>query len=124
MRLLAHIHQPHPLHTPTSSPHPRRSRTARTSARWRASVACVNRRDGRLHHDGDGPTLVDLERRWRIKLVAAKGVPYLQEDCHSKVIHRDIKAANILLDDNFEPKLPTLGWSRSSMEMTTMFLPG
>lgn len=88
-------------------------RRLRQSARWRSTTPRRRRADAG-----------ELGAQVRIKLVAAKGMPYLHEDCHPKVIHRDIKAANILLDDNFEPKLPTLGWSRSSTEMTTMFLPG
>uniref|UniRef100_A0A0D9UYJ2 non-specific serine/threonine protein kinase n=1 Tax=Leersia perrieri TaxID=77586 RepID=A0A0D9UYJ2_9ORYZ len=47
---------------------------------------------------------MEWPRRLRIALGAAKGLAYLHEDCHPKIIHRDIKAANILLDARFEAK--------------------
>ncbi|XP_047044168.1 proline-rich receptor-like protein kinase PERK1 [Lolium rigidum] len=64
-----------------------------------------------FHLHGDGQTL-DWERRWKIALGSAKGIAYLHEDCHPKIIHRDIKAANILLEDNFEPKVSDFGLAK------------
>ncbi|CAL1386427.1 unnamed protein product [Linum trigynum] len=40
--------------------------------------------------------------RWRISL--GSGLAYLHEDCDPKILHRDIKAVDILLDHNFEAK--------------------
>ncbi|KAI3512997.1 hypothetical protein L1887_20320 [Cichorium endivia] len=45
---------------------------------------------------------MEFPTRLRVALGAAKGLAYLLEDCHPKIIHHDIKAANILLDFNFE----------------------
>ncbi|XP_058113204.1 proline-rich receptor-like protein kinase PERK15 [Magnolia sinica] len=49
----------------------------------------------------DLPTM-DFPTRLKIALGLAKGLAYLHEDCHPKIIHRDIQTANILLDNNFE----------------------
>ncbi|KAG8068009.1 hypothetical protein GUJ93_ZPchr0005g16059 [Zizania palustris] len=58
-----------------------------------------------FHLHGSGRPTLDWPRRWKIAVGAAKGLAYLHEDCRPKIIHRDIKAANILLDYNFEPKV-------------------
>ncbi|CAG7893241.1 unnamed protein product [Brassica rapa] len=54
------------------------------------------------HLHGEGRPVLDWARRVRIAIGSAKGLAYLHEDCHPKIIHRDIKSANILLDDEFE----------------------
>ena len=47
--------------------------------------------------------------RKRIALGAAKGLAYLHDHCDPKIIHRDIKAANILLDEDFEAVVGDFG---------------
>ncbi|KAJ3671026.1 hypothetical protein LUZ60_008452 [Juncus effusus] len=65
-----------------------------------------------FHLHGSGRPTLDWVRRWKIALGAAKGLAYLHEDCDPKIIHRDIKAANILLDYNFEPKVSDFGLAK------------
>ncbi|KAJ1703366.1 hypothetical protein LUZ63_003145 [Rhynchospora breviuscula] len=55
---------------------------------------------------------LDWPIRRRIALGTAQGLSYLHEDCKPKIIHRDLKAANILLDENFEAVLGDFGLTR------------
>ncbi|KAI7742127.1 hypothetical protein M8C21_003531 [Ambrosia artemisiifolia] len=45
--------------------------------------------------------VLDFSTRLKIAVGAAKGFTYLHEDCCPRVIHRDIKAANILIDNQY-----------------------
>ncbi|KAF8022601.1 hypothetical protein BT93_F0191 [Corymbia citriodora subsp. variegata] len=57
--------------------------------------------------------------RLRIALGSAKGLAYLHEDCHPRIIHRDIKGANILLDFNFEAKVADFGLAKLTSDNFT-----
>lgn len=53
----------------------------------------------------DGHTCLNWSRRYDIIRGIARGLLYLHEDYHSTIIHRDIKASNILLDENMNPRI-------------------
>uniref|UniRef100_A0A803LND5 non-specific serine/threonine protein kinase n=1 Tax=Chenopodium quinoa TaxID=63459 RepID=A0A803LND5_CHEQI len=57
--------------------------------------------------------------RLKIAIGAAKGLAYLHEDCHPKIIHRDIKASNILIDEEFEAKVADFGLAKFSFDTDT-----
>ncbi|TYI55316.1 hypothetical protein E1A91_D11G133200v1 [Gossypium mustelinum] len=50
--------------------------------------------------------------RFKIAQGAAEGLRYLHEGCKRKIIHRDIKAANILLTEDFEPQICDFGLAK------------
>ncbi|KAH0872324.1 hypothetical protein HID58_069686, partial [Brassica napus] len=50
----------------------------------------------------------------------AAGTPaYLHEDCHPRIIHRDIKSSNILLDNNFHPLVSDFGLAKLALDYNT-----
>ncbi|GMN39130.1 hypothetical protein TIFTF001_008352 [Ficus carica] len=52
------------------------------------------------------------EARREISLGIARGLAYLHEEVQPHIVHRDIKASNILLDRNFTPKVGDFGLSK------------
>uniref|UniRef100_A0ACD5TW63 Uncharacterized protein n=1 Tax=Avena sativa TaxID=4498 RepID=A0ACD5TW63_AVESA len=55
---------------------------------------------------------LDWDTRINIILGAAKGLAYLHHDCSPRIIHRDIKSSNILLDANFEARVSDFGLAK------------
>ncbi|PNX95373.1 G-type lectin S-receptor-like serine/threonine-protein kinase [Trifolium pratense] len=63
-------------------------------------------------------TLLDKKRsldwttRFKIITGVARGLLYLHEEAPERIIHRDIKASNILLDEKLNPKISDFGLAR------------
>ncbi|XP_040380985.1 receptor-like cytosolic serine/threonine-protein kinase RBK1 isoform X2 [Oryza brachyantha] len=50
--------------------------------------------------------------RFNIALGIAEGLLYLHEGCHRRIIHRDIKASNILLTEDYQPQISDFGLAK------------
>ncbi|OIT19583.1 PREDICTED: serine/threonine-protein kinase CDL1-like [Nicotiana attenuata] len=69
-------------------------------------MGCV---EDHLHDLKDGKKPLDWLSRMKIALGAANGLEYLHEKANPPIIYRDLKPSNILLDQDFNPKLSDYG---------------
>ncbi|GAB2282189.1 hypothetical protein Dimus_016740 [Dionaea muscipula] len=65
---------------------------------------------------------LDWSTRMKIALDAARGLAYLHEDSQPSVIHRDFKASNILLENNFHAKVADFGLAKQAPEGKAKYL--
>ncbi|CAA0832072.1 Probable LRR receptor-like serine/threonine-protein kinase RKF3 [Striga hermonthica] len=81
-------------------------------------IVCDLMKNGSLHDHLFGSASTEKRKRldWpvrhRIAIGTARGLAYLHYGAQPAIIHRDIKASNILLDENFEPKVADFGLAK------------
>ncbi|XP_027362819.1 proline-rich receptor-like protein kinase PERK13 [Abrus precatorius] len=71
------------------------------------------------HLHGNDMPILEWPKRVKIAIGAARGLAYLHEGCNPRIIHRDIKSANILLDDAYEAQVADFGLARLTDDANT-----
>lgn len=85
-------------------------------------IVCDLIKNGSLHdhlYGNPDQTKLSWPVRQRIALGTARGLAYLHSGAQPGIIHRDIKASNILLDEDFEPKVADFGLAKFTPEGVT-----
>ncbi|KAJ6810966.1 PTI1-like tyrosine-protein kinase [Iris pallida] len=65
-----------------------------------------------LHGQHSAQSRLNWERRMSIAIQSAEGIAYLHHRATPHIIHRDIKASNVLLDSNFQARVADFGFAR------------
>ncbi|KAF2305039.1 hypothetical protein GH714_001270 [Hevea brasiliensis] len=71
------------------------------------------RRASKQAKDQSRGTSLDWQKRFNIIAGIARGLLYLHRDSRLRIIHRDLEASNILLDDDMNPKISNFGLART-----------
>ncbi|GKV31329.1 hypothetical protein SLEP1_g40025 [Rubroshorea leprosula] len=66
----------------------------------------------KLIFSGENNTSLTCQRMFEIALGVARGIEYLHRGCEMQILHFDIKPQNILLDENFNPKISDFGLAK------------
>ncbi|RDX75488.1 Serine/threonine receptor-like kinase NFP, partial [Mucuna pruriens] len=75
-----------------------------------------------LHEDKNEK--LNWKTRLRIAIDIANGLQYIHEHTRPRVVHKDIKSSNILLDSNMRAKIANFGLAKSGMNAITMHIVG
>ena len=65
-----------------------------------------------LHETGERSLNLNWSTRYAICLGVARGLAYLHEESRPRIVHRDVKAGNILLDSDLIPKISDFGLAK------------
>ncbi|CAN4091210.1 unnamed protein product [Withania somnifera] len=82
--------------------------------------------NGSLHSwlHGEKPGKLSWKTRLRIAIDVANGLLYIHEHTRPRVVHKDIKSSNILLDSNMRAKVANFGLAKSGCNAITMHIVG
>lgn len=73
---------------------------------------------------GNGNEKLSWKTRLRIAVDVANGLQYIHEHTRPRVVHKDIKGSNILLDSNMRAKIANFGLAKSGCNAITMHIVG
>uniref|UniRef100_A0A1D1YDK8 PTI1-like tyrosine-protein kinase At3g15890 n=1 Tax=Anthurium amnicola TaxID=1678845 RepID=A0A1D1YDK8_9ARAE len=65
-----------------------------------------------LHGQNSAECVLDWEKRMNIAIGSAEGIAYLHHHATPHIIHRDVKASNVLLDSDFQAQVADFGFAK------------
>ncbi|KAL5702118.1 hypothetical protein ACHQM5_027375 [Ranunculus cassubicifolius] len=77
-----------------------------------------------LHQERLNKKKLDWKTRLKIAIDIANGLQYIHEHTRPKVVHKDLKSSNILLDENMRAKIANFGLAKSGCNAITMHIVG